>query len=356
MQEQNIMSHTKGHHLTAFERGKIAALHGEEKSNREIARILGICRQTVANKLNRGQIDQVKKVNGKRVYRTEYSAEAAHLRYKENRRRCHRPLQLVQAADFIAHFTEHFKQDGWSPDAVVGRAKKKKLYRPEEMVCTTTLYNYIDAQLLEIKNIDLLEKTSHRIKHKANTQHKRLLTGRSIDERPKRVDSRREFGHFELDTVVGKRDGQESVIMTFIERKSRFQFMRLIDGRDADSVNYAMRGIVAEYGDVIKTVTADNGSEFADLDSVLDGVTTVYYAHPYRSSERGTNEVHNKMVRRDFPKGESLDAVSPLAVAETQDRLNRLPRRQLKYRTTEEVFIAERARAQRRAAKSAVAS
>ena len=170
------------------------------------------------------------------------------------------------------------------------------------------------------------------------------------------MDSRREFGHFELDTVVGKRGGQESVIMTFIERKSRFQFMRLIDGRDADSVNYAMRGIVAEYGDVIKTITADNGSEFADLDSVLDGVATVYYAHPYRSSERGTNEVHNKMVRRDFPKGESLDAVSPQAVAETQDRLNRLPRRQLRYRTTEEVFVAERARAQRRAAKVVVAS
>lgn len=77
MQEQNIMSHTKGHHLIAFERGKIAALHGEEKSNREIARILGICRQNVANELNRGQIDQVQKINGKRVYRTEYSAETA---------------------------------------------------------------------------------------------------------------------------------------------------------------------------------------------------------------------------------------------------------------------------------------
>jgi len=357
MQEQLNTSHIKGHHLTSIERGKIAALHAEKQSNREIARRLGINRQTVANELLRGEIDQVKKTNGRLTYRREYSPEAAQARYENQRRKCHRPLKLPQAADFIVYFTAHFKTDGWSPDAAVGRAKKEKLYQPDEMVCTATLYNYIEAQYLEVRNIDLLEKTSRRVKreHRANTKYKRQLAGRSIDERPKRVDSRREFGHFELDTIVGKRNGQESVIMTLIERKSRFQFMRLIDGRDADSVNHAMRGIIAEYGDTIQTITADNGSEFAELSTVLDNMATVYYAHPYRSSERGTNEVHNKMVRRDFPKGESLDAVSPLAVAATEAKLNHLPRRQLGYHTTEEVFVAERAKTQRRVAKAATA-
>lgn len=351
MQEQLITSHVKGHHLTSIERGQIAALHADKKSNRQIALLLGICRQTVANELSRGEIDQVKKTNGKREYYRVYSPETAQTRYKEKRRNSHRPLKLTQSADFIAYFTMHFKQDGWSPDAAVGRAKKDKLYRPDEMVCTATLYNYIDSQLLEVKNIDLLDKSRQRIKHKANKKHQRLLGGRSIDERPKRVDNRREFGHYELDTIVGKRDGQESVIMTFIERKSRHQLMRLIDGRDADSVNYAMRGIVSEYGDIIKSVTADNGSEFAELESVFDDMTPVYYAHPYRSSERGTNEVHNKMVRRDFPKGESLDAVNPAMVATVEDKINHLPRRQLNYRTTEEVFKAECKRVRRYNAK-----
>ncbi len=90
--------------------------------------------------------------------------------------------------------------------------------------------------------------------------------------------------------------------MTLIERKTRFQFVRLIDGRDADSVNHTMRAIVKDHGDIIKTITADNGSEFADLSNVLDGVADVYYAHPYRSSERGTNEAHKRMLRRDFPQ------------------------------------------------------
>lgn len=101
--------------------------------------------------------------------------------------------------------------------------------------------------------------------------------------------------------------------------------MRLIDGREADSVNYARR-IIAEYGDVIKSVTCDDGSEFSELSSVLTGAAAVYYVHPYRSSERGTNEAHNKMVRRDFPKGKSLDVSSLAAVTRVEDKLNRLPR------------------------------
>ncbi|MBO2723450.1 IS30 family transposase [Lactiplantibacillus plantarum] len=352
MQEQRITSRPKGHHLSAIERGRIAALHTEGKSNRQIARVLGVCHQTIANELARGLTDQVEKVNGKFKYRHEYCPEAAQARYETNRQRCHRPLKLASVGDFIAYFTERFKVDGWSPDATVGYALKEKLYAPAEMVCTSTLYNYIELQLLEIRNIDLLEKTGRRVKRKANTTHKRILKGRSIDDWPKRVENRREFGHYELDTVVGKRNGQESVLLTFIERKSRHQMVRLIDGRDADSVNHAMRGIVAEYGDIIKTVTADNGVEFVDLETVLQD-TPVYYAHPYRSSERGTNEAHNKMLRRYFPKGVSLDAVSPAAVAIAEEKLNQLPRKILSYQTTEAVFVSECKRVRRAARRAA---
>jgi len=119
--------------------------------------------------------------------------------------------------------------------------------------------------------------------------------------------------------------------MTLIERQTRFQIIRLIDGRDADSVAYAMQDVIAEYGSVIKSITADNGPEFTTLSKVMQGVAPVYFTHPFTSSERGTNEVHNRMVRRDFPKGESLDAVSPAVVAKTADKLNDMPRRQLGY-------------------------
>lgn len=178
---------------------------------------------------------------------------------------------------------------------------------------------------------------SRRISRHAIHKNSRLL-GLSIEDRPAEVATRKEFGHFEIDTIVGKRDGQESVIMTLIERQSRFQIIRLIDSRDADSVAYAMHGVLAEYGSIIKSITADNGPEFTTLSQVLASVAPVYFTHPYTSSERGTNEVHNRMIRRYFPKGESLDAVSPADVAKTADKLNNMPRRQLNYRSPAECF------------------
>lgn len=340
MQEQLTTTRTKGHHLTAIERGKISTLHEQGKSNREIARFIGVCHQTIANELNRGNLTQVKLYNGKRKYRSGYSPMTGQACYEINRTHCHRHIKLTQAAHFIDYFVRHFKEDGWSPDATVGRARRANLYRPEEMVCTATLYSYIDNQRLEVRNIDLTDKPNQRTKHRTLAKQKRIL-GRGIEERPASVEDRNEFGHYELDTIVGRRNGQESVIMAFIERKSRHQILRLIDEKDADSVNYAMRGVIKEYGDLIKTVTADNGSEFSELNSVLGGVADVYYAHPYSACERGTNEAHNRMVRRNFPKGISLDAVSPKDVQIVEDKLNRLPRKQHGYRTNEEVFTQE---------------
>ncbi|ATO42805.1 MULTISPECIES: IS30 family transposase [Loigolactobacillus] len=339
MQEQNTTVREKGHHLTSFERGRIATLHSQGYSNRAIARVIGVCHQTISNELRRGEIDQVKKVNGQRQYHREYSPEAAQAKYEANRMSCHRPLKLAGVADFIHYFTAHLHQDGWSPDAAVGRAKLEGLYQPEEMVSTKTLYHYIDAQLLEVRNLDLLEKNRRRTKHHHSPKHKRLA-GRSIEERPKSIDQRQEFGHFELDTVVGKRNGQESVILTLIERQSRCQILRLIDGRDADSVNYELAKICQEYGHIMKSVTADNGAEFAAAGTVLDGVADLYYAHPYRSSERGTNEAHNRMIRRDVPKGLSMDTLGPSDIQAVEAKLNNLPRRQSGYQTPKELFSA----------------
>ncbi len=339
MQEQNTTVRKKGQHLTSFERGRIATLHSQGYSNRAIARALNVCHQTINNELCRGEIDQVKKVNGQRQYYAVYSPETAQAKYEANRAHCHRPLKLVGVADFIDYFTTHLRQDGWSPDAAVGRAKLEGLYQPEEMVSTKTLYHYIDAQLLEVRNLDLLEKTRHRAKHHHSIKHKRLA-GRSIDERPKSIDQRQEFGHFELDTVVGKRNGQESVILTLIERQSRCQILRLIDGRDADSVNYELAKICQEYGSIMKSVTADNGAEFSEVGAVLTGVADLYYAHPYRSSERGTNEAHNRMIRRDVPKGLSMDILGPHDIQAVESKLNNLPRRQTGYQTPKALFSA----------------
>nr|WP_252904062.1 IS30 family transposase [Secundilactobacillus oryzae] len=113
-----------------------------------------------------------------------------------------------------------------------------------------------------------MEKANRRTKQHKSTKHKRLA-GRSIEERPKAVERRKQFGHWEMDTVVGKRNGRESVILSLIERKTRCQLLRLIDGRDWDSVEFALREIKLEWGDCLRTITADNGPEFSTLNKPL---------------------------------------------------------------------------------------
>lgn len=346
-QQQLTTNRQKGHHLTQIERGMIASLHSEGHSARQIASIIGVSHQTINNELSRGTIKQVKKINGEKHYLKVYCPEAAQARYEENRSNSRRPLKFKQVTDFLAYFDDKFHTEHWSPDATVGYAKKHRLFSPHKMICAKTLYNYIDAQLLEIRNIDLVEKVRRRMAHHKTTKVKRLAGSKSIDERPKKVNNRHEFGHFEIDTVVGERNGSQSVLLTFTERKTRFEIVSLIEGKDADSVSYALRNIVNQYGDIIKTVTADNGTEFTTLETALNGIADTYFAHPYTSSERGTNEVHNRMLRRYFPKGQSLDIATPSQVQIAQSHLNNLPRRILKFKTPAEAFEREVKRARK---------
>lgn len=116
----------------------------------------------------------------------------------------------------------------------------------------------------------------------------------------------------------------------------------LIDGRDSDSVEFALREIKLEWGDCLRTITTDTGPEFSTLNKAFeDPDTDIFYAHSYTSCDRGSNEAHNRMIRRDYQKGESLDDVSPSQVLATQDRLNGLPRRKLDYRGPQECFETE---------------
>lgn len=349
MHEQDITRRQPGHHLSQMERGRIAELYATGTSKREIAAKIGVCHQTINNEIDRGTVKQAKRINGKLIYHTEYSPEAAQTRYETARLNCHRPDKFAATSHFLAWYVNQAKTEHWSPDAAVGAARRAKLFTPEEMVCTTTLYRYIDDQRLEIRNIDLVEKANRRTKQHKSTKHKRLA-GRSIEKRPKAVERRKQFGHWEMDTVVGKRNGRESVILSLIERKTRCQLLRLIDGRDSDSVEFALREIKLEWGDCLRTITADNGPEFSTLNKAFEDTDTdIFYAHSYTSCDRGSNEAHNRMIRRDYPKGESLDDVSPSQVLATQDRLNGLPRRKLDYRGPQECFETEVRRTRRSA-------
>jgi len=162
--------------------------------------------------------------------------------------------------------------------------------------------------------------------------------------RPEIAAKREEEGHWEGDTVVGLRSGKESVVLTLIEKKTQNYLAIRIPGKTGGAVMAAMKALREEYGDrfghVFKTITVDNGSEFADFTEVEQWGAEVYFAHPYTSWERPQNERHNGLFRRYVPKGVSIEKFSDADILVFADELNERPRRKLGYRTPEELFEA----------------
>ena len=248
-------------------------------------------------------------------------------------------------ASFLTICGEALREDQWSLDACVGRALEDGSFDRSKMLCTKTLYNYVDLGLINIKNIDLPQKLSRNTKIHKNSINKRIM-GRSIEERPKEVDTREEFGHWETDLVIGQKSGKDNVLLTLLERKTRdFSIMRLPD-KSADSVLDAFQKLQSELGDyfskVFRTITTDNGSEFARLSELETGTSTkVYFTHPYTSCEKGAVENHNGLIRRFIPKGKRISDYSDDDILAVELWANSLPRKVLGYKTPDEALGAE---------------
>lgn len=331
----------KFEHLNSYERGIICALLNEGKSIRYIARQLGREPSTISREIKRGTALQLK--SNLETYEA-YFPETGQAVYQKNRQNCGRKCKLIQAEAFINFAEEKILKDKWSPDTVVGSCKNDPKWDGKTIVCTKTLYNYIDKGLLGVKNIDLQLKTRLKSRKSRKKKNKRIL-GESIDQRPEDVQRRETFGNWEIDTVVGKRTS-EPVIMTLIERKTRMELIFLLDGKNSEAVNSCIESLKKQYGDwfskIFCSITADNGSEFSELSNILNKYgSQAYFAHPYSSWERGTNERHNGIIRRFIPKGKSLKDIHLSVIKRIQDWMNTLPRRILDYMTPEACFNSE---------------
>lgn len=334
----NIPFSRKNKHLSVYERGQIALLHAEGHSPYAIAKRIGRASNTIRNELGRGIVPQIKANKTVMIY----YPDTGQLVYEANRKNCGTKFKLLECEKFIAHVTELFYEKKQSLDSICGAARRHKLFSNSEMVCTKTLYNYVDSGLLPISNIDLPLKVKRSTKPKRIKRHKKKL-GTSIDERPESVNDRSEFGHWEIDTVIGKKTKLEAVLLTITERVTRKEIIRKISSKTAEAVQKAMLSLIDEAGEpfskVFKSITCDNGSEFAEIASLEQFTDTkIYFAHPYSSCERGTNERHNGLIRRFIPKGRSINDYSISAIARVQNWCNTLPRKILGYLTPDEAF------------------
>ena len=180
--------------------------------------------------------------------------------------------------------------------------------------------------------------------HRIRKNKKKL--GRSIEQRPQEVNKRDVFGHWECDLVLGHKTKDDEVLLTLSERMSREFLIIKIPDKTAASVMNAFKSLRKQYSehwnDIFKTITTDNGSEFADLSQLEDiSISLVYYAHPYTSCDKGTVERHNGLIRRFIPKGDYIHNYSLQQIINIETWCNSLPRKILAYHTPDEIFERE---------------
>ncbi|EJW96756.1 integrase core domain protein, partial [gut metagenome] len=207
----SLPKHKKGKHLSLEERAAIRVLRALKYSIRAIARMIGCSPSTVLNELKRGTPSR-KSSKGRTP---GYSAKRGEAVYKANRRDCHRRRKVMRCLRFIQWVIRQVREHKWSLDACCGYAKLHRLFAPSEMVCSRTLYNWVWANLIPLKVMELPEALRRKASKPKPHENKKLF-GKSISNRPLVADLRIEEGHWEGDTVVGKRNGKEAVILSLL--------------------------------------------------------------------------------------------------------------------------------------------
>lgn len=224
---------------------------------------------------------------------------------------------------------------GESPDQIVGDLRN----RGEWTVSTVTLYRYIDQGYIPgVTNKNLVMKSRRKRPYHKVKRASRPPAGTSIERRPEDISGRSTFGHWELDTVIGKAKGTGQAVMVLTERLTRYEVIVKLSAKSPRAVVPALFKIAARFpSGTFQSITCDNGSEFADCEG-MERVAPVYYCHPYSSWERGSNENANKIIRRFFPKGQSMARRTQKDCDAAAHFLNHMHRKSLGYATANELF------------------
>ncbi|MCL1819314.1 MAG: IS30 family transposase [Oscillospiraceae bacterium] len=342
-QEHHNTEEGKWKQISEKERYKIEALYQQGLSAVEIGRSLSPKRdrRTIEREIRRGLILQRKSDLREELV---YLADAGQRVHDEKASNKGRGLKIGHDHELAKYLEQKIGEDKWSPDAAIGFIKAQSLQFSVNL-CTKTVYNYIDKGIfLGISNNDLWVKKDgvKRGYKKIRTVALNNKNGKSITERPKEVDERTEQGHWEIDLVVGKQ-GTKPAILTLVERKSRKSLYVLVKNKTQKEVvaaiKRARRRVGGNFSEVFKTITADNGSEFLDSDAIKEAAKCdeVYYAHPYSSWERGSNENGNRILRRFVPKGTDIGKLTSIELQRIEDWVNNYPRRILGYKSANQM-------------------
>ena len=355
--ENNTIKNNKNqyHHLTKDDRAKIQSLVEQKDSNGKrlfnntyIANYIGVHKSTISRELR-------KRIKSKIMIRTghiknkPYNATDAQNDYIFKRGLSKGEYVLRKYPKMAKYIEDKIKIDKWSPDVIVGYMEKHNIFNRDGFTHITvpTIYNAIRLHIIDVKLEDTRRmKYNPKYEYHGEKQVSDNKLPYSIDKRPDYIENRLIFGHFELDTVLGKKAGKHECLMTLTERKTRFEIIFKLKCKTADEVvnkfNQIKDFMKSNYNKIFKSITTDNGSEFSHfLEIIKDTKTQIYFCHPYCSGEKGTNEKSNSMIRYFIPKGSLIENYSNQDINNIANWMNNYPRKILDYKTPLEALLEE---------------
>ncbi len=306
--------------LTAQQRYQIETYLKVNKSKDYIAHELKVHRSTIFREIQRNK-----------QKRGGYSAKAAQ-EFTNDRKACF-SVNRSFTDECKSIVIKHLKND-WSPKQIVGYCRKQAI----KMVSHERIYQYIRQD--KLNGGKLYEHCRHQLKHRKRIvgKHFPIKNRISIEERPMIVNDKIRFGDWEMDTIIGAQ--QQGAILTLTERITNFIFIRKLEnGKNAKSLKDQVTAILEPYKEFVKTITTDNGPEFAYHQEINKKLkTTVYFTHPYCSWEKGAIEHANKLIRQYIKKESNLNDYSQTQLTEIQHKINGRPREKLNYDNPKQIF------------------
>ena len=384
--------------LTITDRRKIEKMYLSGEKAKDMADTLRVNVSTIYRELKRGRYMHR---NSDWTETERYSADIAEEKYQENLKAKGPVLKIGKDIELANYIEEKIADDGYSPEAALLDIKRKnlnfsvtitkqtlykyiydgifmrvtadnlaikrkrksyhKIHRKAKRaaagtssvtITKQTLYKYIyDGIFMRVTADNLAIKRKRKSYHKIHRKAKRAAAGTSIEHRPVDIDTREEFGHWEMDSVMGQQGKSKNALVVLTERKTRYEKIFKVKDHTAASVVKCINSLERKWGrlfsDIFKTITVDNGTEFADCEGIEKKDkkgkkrTEVYYCHPYCSAERGSNENQNRMIRRHIPKGTNFDRKTKKDIQKVEDWLNNYPRPMFGGRSSQELYEEE---------------
>ena len=312
--------------ITNDQRNEIYALKRAGHKQKDIARILhkdpsAICRELKRNQSNSGR----------------YLARGAKLKTKERRIKANQRFKKIEHNTKLRKYILKKLKKYSSPEQIAGQWNKS---RRDQRIGKDTIYKFVYEkrknliQYLRCQKGKYRRRYGTRIREKQREEQKK----RRIDQRPDRINLRQRIGDWEGDTVRG--NGNSGHIITYIERKSGYLVAGKTEHATAENINtFTIKKFKRMPKDKRHSITYDNGSEFSGYD-IIEQKTgmTAYFAFPYHSWERGTNENTNGLLRQFYPKKSRFDTVTQEQLDKVVRLINHRPRKRLNYLTPYEVF------------------